>query len=58
MAGVERARDVFDALHRGDKVADDKIVGDFQARVKGAKRAALKKALGQGRTAESDEPVF
>ena len=54
---IDRTLDIFEALYRGEKVADDMIVGDFQPRVKGAKRAALKKALGLGRTAESDEPV-
>lgn len=51
---INRTLDTFEALYRGEKVADNMIVGDFQPRVKGAKRAALKKALRLGR-ADSDE---
>ena len=51
---INRTLDTFEALYRGEKVADDMIVGDFQPRVKGAKRAALKKALGLVR---GDEPA-
>jgi len=50
---IKRTLDTFEALYRGEKVAD-LIVGDFQPRVKGAKRAALKKALRLGR---GDEPA-
>ncbi len=56
---IDRTLDIFESLYRGEKVAEDMIVGDFQPRVKGAKRAALKKALGLGRSDESvpDESV-
>jgi glycosyltransferase involved in cell wall biosynthesis len=56
---INRTLDTFEALYRGEKVADNMIVGDFQPRVKGAKRAALKKALGLARGEEqpsSDAP--
>lgn len=52
---INRTLDTFEALYRGEKVADDMIVGDFQPRVKGAKRAALKKALGLARDSDSTE---
>lgn len=56
---IDRTLDIFEALYRGERVADDMIVGDFQPRVKGAKRAALKKALRLRRSGDStvDEPV-
>lgn len=56
---IERTLDTFEALYRGEKVTD-MIVGDFNPKVKGRKRAALKKVLGLGRGADavdSDDPV-
>lgn len=41
---IERTLDTFEALYRGEQV-DDMIVGDFNPKVRGRKRAALKKAL-------------
>jgi glycosyltransferase involved in cell wall biosynthesis len=41
---IERTLDTFEALYRGEKVGD-MIVGDFNPKVRGRKRAALKKAL-------------
>jgi glycosyltransferase involved in cell wall biosynthesis len=52
---IDRTLDIFEALYRGEKVVGDMIVGDFQPRVKGAKRAALKKALRLGRPGEPGE---
>ncbi len=54
---IDRTLDIFEALYRGEKVIGDMIVGDFQPRVKGAKRAALKKALRLGRPEGSPESV-
>jgi glycosyltransferase involved in cell wall biosynthesis len=51
---INRTLDTFEALYRGEKVAEDMIVGDFQPRVKGAKRAAFKKALGLGKDDAED----
>ena len=54
---IERTLDTFEALYRGEKVTD-MIVGDFNPKVKGRKRAALKKALDRVRSVlDSDEPV-
>ena len=54
---IDRTLDIFESLYRGEKVADDMIVGDFQPRVKGAKRAALKKALRLHRTSDPADSV-
>lgn len=51
---INRTLDIFESLYRGEKVVDDMIVGDFQPRVKGVKRAALKKALGLARPEPTD----
>jgi glycosyltransferase involved in cell wall biosynthesis len=54
---INRTLDTFEALYRGEKV-HDMIVGDFRLFEKGAKRAALKKVLGIGRSKdELDEDV-
>lgn len=53
---IDRTLDIFEALYRGEKVADDMVVDDFRPRIKGGKgkkRAALKKALRLGRTDDS-----
>jgi glycosyltransferase involved in cell wall biosynthesis len=57
---INKTLDTFEALYRGEKV-HDMIVGDFRLFEKGAKRAALKKVLGIGRSKDEadadDAPV-
>ena len=54
---IERTLDTFEALYRGEKVTD-MIVGDFNPKVRGKKRAALRKAIERVRSVlDSDEPV-
>jgi glycosyltransferase involved in cell wall biosynthesis len=50
---INRTLDTFEALYRGEKV-HDMIVGDFRLFEKGAKRAALKKALRLGRSKDTE----